>query len=128
MAVLWQVTELSTRDAAGSYLDDLGVGIEHVLGFALDIFNPGEDEETVTIATVTAELWRYRQPRELTNPALARRVVVDDSLTVQMDGDNAVITIPDDALEADQVYQLKITATDSDGLAWVRTREYRAVA
>lgn len=127
MAVLWQITELSTRDAAGNYVDDLGVGIEHQLGFALDIFNPGSDEEAVTIAAVTAELWRYRQPRELTSPAVARRVKVDD-MTTQLDGENVVVTIPADAMEADQMYQLKIVATDSDDVAWVRTREYRAVA
>lgn len=128
MTATWQITELSTKDAAGNYIDDLAVGIAHELGFALDIFMPGSTPEVVTIANVSAELWRYRQPHERTSPAVARRVLVDDDLTTALNGDNAAITIPDDALQVDQIYQLKIIATDSTGASWVRTREYRAVA
>jgi hypothetical protein len=128
MTVTWQITELSTKDAAGNYIDDLAVGIEHRLGFALDIFAPGDDPEEVTVATVSATLSRYRHAHELTGPTVARRVVVDDTLVTSLNDDDVTVTIPDDVLQVDQVYQLKIVATDSTGLAWARTREYRAVA
>jgi hypothetical protein len=134
MPVLWQISDLSTVDAAGNYQDDLAAGVENTVGFALDTFAPGDTPEVVTIASVAARLYRYRQGYEISGPTIARRISVATSegvgatLDVDLTGDNVNITIPADTMELDQSYQLVIDATDDVGLVWTRTREYRAVA
>jgi len=128
MPVLWQATDLSTVDAGGNYQDDLSAGVASVLGFALDTFAPGSTPEVVTIFSVAATLWRYREAHELTGPTIARRVQVGGALDTGITGNNVNITIPAALMELDQQYQLRIAATDNTGGIWVRTREYRAVA
>jgi hypothetical protein len=134
MPVLWQITDLSTQDADGNYQDDVPAGVENVAGFALDTFAPGDDPVEVTVSAVEASLWRYRKPYELTGPTVAPKVFVATSegetpaLTADFLDDNVSVTIPADTMESGQSYQLVIEATRDDGLVWVRTREYRAVA
>jgi hypothetical protein len=134
MPVLWQVSDLSTQDADGNYQDDLAAGNAHVAGFALNIFATGSTPEVVTIVSVAARLYRYRQAYEITGPTTIRRVSVATTegvgatLTKDLSGDNVNITIPAGTMAIDQSYQLVLDATDDTGLVWTRTREYRAVA
>lgn len=131
MPVLWRISDLSTQDADGNYQDDLAAAVDNVVGFALDTFAPGSEPEVVTIVSVDARLYRYRQGYELTGPTVAKRLLIAASpatLDTDLSGDNVNITIPADTMEIDQTYQLVLDATDDDGLVWTRTREYRAVA
>ena len=129
MAVLWQITELSTVDADGNYIDDLVAGTENIVGFDLSILTPDSDPEAITITDVVATLSRYREAYERTSPSVAARIVVDADLATDIiDGTSVNITIPADTMEVDRTYQLLLIATDDDGNVWPKTREYRAVA
>jgi hypothetical protein len=135
MPVLWQVTDLSTQDAAGNYQDDLVAGRDEIVGFRFDLAEPGGTPVVVVVVAAAARLYRYRKPHEITGPTIAKRVLIMDGdstptgeLDVEVSTPNVNITIPADTMEIDQSYQMVVDATDDVGATWTRTREYRAVA
>lgn len=117
MGASWQITELSTRDQQGRYLDQCAESESAVEW----VFDAEED-----VASATAALYRITRDDERTSATSARDELVPNACTVNITQRYVFVNVT--GFERYETYRLVLVITGVVNGDWSRTRMLEAVA